>query len=168
MNTFHVKKEAISKQIGKLLEEVSKYSPDTPARWGLMEPMQSELSEFALKLPNLSWLNFLNELTVEEVKNVYNFCWKVGQQCGHVMSDNCTTGTWGCRISALENIINILNVENFELPTRGDLFTAYNINAIVEKIEVEYYGIWIFIKPVDENINSFSVTYDWKTIGELK
>lgn len=110
MNTQYVRKIAISKQLGEMMENICKYSPsDTVARGGSIEPDEAALFQFSDEISRFAKLHYKNSLTIRDIGNAIKF------YVGHVFSDGSNTGTWGVRISDLYDLIKILEIPDFEL-----------------------------------------------------
>ena len=170
MNVEMIKKDAISQQLGKLLSGVCKYSPETPAARGEpIEPNIPALMEFVLEIGSLAKVHFLDALIIEDVKDTLHFCEKVARECGHLRYDGATTGTWGVRISQLENIIDILKIrDDIEFPKVGDIVTLYTIPSKIKSYEISTTWLFVYLEPLDSEINDYSISYNWKELYKIE
>lgn len=169
MNTQHIKKMAIAKQLGEMLEHSCKYSPKTPASWGNVEPDTNALAIFQTKTSWFAYRHFNDILTIQDVLEVYDYCYKIGYSVGHVLSQG-TTGTWGVRLSQLNNIMEILQIEDFETVGHGDFITVLNKYQMeIERVEIETSWVWVHGKFTNEYgyVEQFPINYSWKEIGQL-
>lgn len=165
MNTAHIRKVAISKCLAELMEDSCKFSPDTPARWGVIEPNIPALMQFIDMTGRLVKLHFQNKLTIGDVEDVIEFCKDIARPIGHLMSDGCTTGTWGVRLSDLDNIIEILEIPDFDLLPLKSPYITYGITCKIK----EYHSIdtnWIVVRftPDDNEMQEFEDCVYWKNI----
>jgi len=170
MNTQYIKKQAIAKQLGEIMENACKYSPTTPAKYGNIEPDTNALANFILKIAHLTWLHFLDELTEAEVMEAYDFCYKVGYSVGHVLSQG-TTGTWGVRLSDLDNILEILRIEDFETVGYHDTIIVLDKYEMkIDTIKINANWVWVEGEITNEfgYVEKFPVDFSWKEIYNLK
>ena len=164
MDTAYVRKQAIACQLGDLLKSSCQYSPTTPAARGLIEPDWDALYDFQIKLSLMAKAHFDDNLTLDHVKRVYDFCWRIGRSVGHVMSDNCTTGTWGVRLSELKNLMDIISIPDFELPKIGTVMEMYGIPSAIVRYEISENWLWVEYKPINKEVNQFPVSISWKEL----
>lgn len=170
MNTQTVKKTAIAKQLGELLEGTCRYSPETQARFDAMEPDTYALREFMGMLASMASAHFENNLDKEAVQYVIDFCYQVGYRVGHILSQGLT-GTWGVRISQLENIKKILDIPDFEMVTTGDLILVLNkYDGEIKQIEINSSCVWVTVKITNEYEyeEEFPMDFSWKNIDKLR
>lgn len=165
MDTSYVRKQAIACQLGDLLKSSCQYSPTTPAARGLIEPKWDALYDFQIKLAEMAKLHFQDRLDINLVKKCYDFCWRIGRSVGHVMSDNCTTGTWGVRLQELNNLMDIISIPDFELPKIGTVVEMYGIPSSIVKYEICENWLWVNYKPINEEVNPFPVSISWKELS---
>lgn len=168
MNTAYIRKRSIAKILGSLLENTCIYSPETKARYDLMEPDFDALRDFRLKLSNLAELHFHNKLDIEDVEEVYNWCYRIGASVGHVLSHG-TTGTWGVRLSHLNDIVKALEIPDFDLLPRGSIIDMYGHSVEI----VDYYKVsetWIVVKfrNTNEYHHEWEGCVSWKDLNILK
>ena len=169
MNTQHMKKNAIAKQLGEMLTHSCQYSPETPASWGKIEPDTNALAIFQTKISWMAHRHFENILTIQDVEEVYNYCYKIGYSVGHVLSQG-TTGSWGVRLSQLNNIIEILQVEDFETVGRGDFIAVLDKYEMkIERVEISANWVWIHGKITNEYgyVEEFPISYNWNDVYKL-
>jgi hypothetical protein len=165
MNTKQIRKEAIALQLGELFKHTCTYSSDSPARWGLIEPDIYALAQFRQDLAFLAGRHFLDDLNEKNVHQVLDFCNKIGRRCGHVLGDGWTTGTWGVRISALENILKILDLPDLELPKVGTARTVYEVPCKITGYKVTENWLWVTYSPDDPEVYQIEKSISWKEFG---
>jgi len=167
MNTKEIKKKAIAIGLGYLLTQSCTYSPETQARWDSMEPNVEALRDFQHLLARFAFAHFKNELDEILVNSAISFCTIVGRKVGHVLSQG-TTGTWGVRISELENIKKILMLPDYELHPIGTTIELYgdSVKIINYKIDVN----WIVVKyrPTDPEVNEWEACYYYNDLEQLR
>ena len=171
MNTQYIKKTAIAKALGELLEDTCRYSPETQARFDSIEPDTTALFNFTTMISEMAELHFLNKLEIEDVQFALDFCYKIGVKVGHVFWGNCVTGTWGTRIGKLENIKKIINVGDFDIVGVGDsCLILGKYEAKIEKITIGVNWIWLKVEFTNEyeNVETFEVDYNWNEIENLR
>jgi hypothetical protein len=152
MNTKQIRKQAIALQLGDLFKGTCQYSPDTPASKGLIEPDIYALSELRHSLVYLASRHFCDDLHENDVLNVVEFCTRVGSRCGHVLSNGWTTGTWGTRISALNDILKVLAIPDGNLAPIGSRKTVYDIPCRITGYKVSSNWLEITYTPLDPEV----------------
>ena len=165
MDTNYVRKQAIALQLGDLLASSCKYSPTTPAARGLIEPDWDALKDFQIKVADMANLHFQDYLKLDDVKKVFDYCYRIGRSVGHVFSDNSWTGTWGVRLQELNNIMDILSIPDFELPKIGTVVEMYGIEVAIMKYEISESWLWVDYKPTNEETNPFPVSISWRELS---
>jgi len=171
MNTQYIKKKAIAKALGELLEDTCLYSPDSQSRDDSMEPDVTALSRFSTMISDMAKLHFLNELEIEDVQFALDFCYEIGLKVGHVFWGNCMTGTWGVRIGKLENIKKIINVGDFDIVGVGDAILILDkYDAEIEKITIGVNWVWLKVEFTNEYgyVEKFEIDYNWNKIDDLR
>jgi len=168
MNTQYIRKQAIALKLGELLTGTCKYSPKTPARWGVIEPNVESLEVFQNEIATLARLHFLDALKSDDVQAVIGFCERVARPIGHLMSDGCTTGTWGVRLHELNEIIEVIKLEDFELLPFGTETVTYGIP--VKILDYTVTEDWLVVKyeQQGEYEGTFEDCVSWKNINNLK
>lgn len=170
MNTKYIRKQAIALKLGELLAGTCKYSPDTPAAYhSLIEPDHDALSDFQLRIAGMANRHFHDQLYVKEVQMVYDWCYRIGASVGHVLSQG-TTGTWGVRMHELRDIIEVLNIPDFELLPIKSIINLYDSPA-----RIMNYGVsenWLIITYKTNEDNEYENTWDtvvyWKDLEMLR
>lgn len=169
MNTQYIKKMAIAKQLGEMLEHSCKYSPTTPAQHGFIEPDTNALAIFQTKVSWLAYRHFHDLLTRNDVMEVHKYCYNIGYSVGHILSQG-RTGTWGVRLAQLENIMAILEIEDFDIAGYGNYVTVLDkYNAEIKSIQIESNWIWMNVEFENEygHTENFPISYDWKELRKI-
>lgn len=165
MNTVIIKKESISKCLGELFQNTCIYSPvDTGAYNCIIEPDIKALKELRFMLSGLAEKHFLNMLTIQDVLTVQDYVKQVGYKHGHY-TYSYLTGTWGVRYTELDNIINILNIPEFELPRVKSDYKIYDLDCTIYSYSITGNYLWIELEPKNHEINRFKIDFNWRDLN---
>ena len=170
MDTQIIKKLAIAKILGSLFEGTCQYSYLVKTAWNYpIEPDIKALDKFRIKLSHLAELHFENLLDLDDcfvVKDVIEFTRIVGSEYGHVTS-SYTTGTWGVRHSTLHDILDVLNIPDYDLLPVTSPYKFYDLDCIIDSYEISKFNFWVKLHPTNGIANDFSIDFSWKDLAKV-
>ena len=163
----YLKIKVISEILAKLYADTWKYvEGEKTYRNEEIEPDRPALVELRRQIC-FTLLHIDTNVFNADLSALKTFVHEIGEQYFHV-SGNIRTGTWGVRLSYVDDIFTILDWNcpvclGWEYHFENG-FTQKPETARITRIEYTIYGPVYHIEPRDTRINAWDISYTWSSV----